>query len=315
MQFFRLREAVTDWLLSQQLGGSDLPPWQRALQLASPYLAFLDIAPLEEAVRIADELEPLARKIGHSIWVVLCLSGRARIEFGKAPDLAKLEAGFERVRKADQEASSAQLKVVSEVPLSLVDFFRGNWTSALSHARAASRPEPGSSIDGLGVGTLFRQLTYLGDRDGALAILDEKRALLPRSGRPNTTGSWSMLALVIEGLVMLGEDSQAGQLYPLACELIGTGAIALWPFLHFTQTIAAIAAAAARQWEATEEHFQIAQRHAESFPNVLEQAEIRRFRAMMLIDRAAPGDREKAQTLLRGALESYTEIGMPATSR
>jgi hypothetical protein len=32
---------------------------------------------------------------------------------------------------------------------------------------------------------------------------------------------------------------------------------------------------------------------------------------MMLIDRAAPGDREKAQTLLSEALKSYTQIGMP----
>ncbi len=32
---------------------------------------------------------------------------------------------------------------------------------------------------------------------------------------------------------------------------------------------------------------------------------------MMLLDRAGPGDPEKAQTLLREALESYTQIGMP----
>jgi hypothetical protein len=31
---------------------------------------------------------------------------------------------------------------------------------------------------------------------------------------------------------------------------------------------------------------------------------------MMLLDRTAPGDREKAQTLLRETLESYTRIGM-----
>jgi hypothetical protein len=76
-------------------------------------------------------------------------------------------------------------------------------------------------------------------------------------------------------------------------------------------TIAGIAAAAARRWETAEEHFQIAMQQAESFPYCLEQAEIRRFHAMMLLDRAAPGDREKAQTLLREALESYTHIGMP----
>ena len=110
---------------------------------------------------------------------------------------------------------------------------------------------------------------------------------------------------------MLGEHSQAGQLYPLACELAGTGAVVLFPISRFMHTVAGVAAAAARQWEAAEEHFQIALQQAESFPNVLEQAEIRRFRAMMLIDRAAPRDREKAQTLLREALETYTQIGMP----
>jgi hypothetical protein len=120
-----------------------------------------------------------------------------------------------------------------------------------------------------------------------------------------------MLALVIEGLVVLGEHSQAGQLYPPVRELIGTGPAVLWPIFRFTQTTAGIAAAAARQWDAAEEHYQIAMQQAESFPNRLEQTEIRRFHAMMLIDRAAPGDRERAQTLLREALDSYTQIGMP----
>ena len=157
-------------------------------------------------------------------------------------------------------------------------------------------------------------MAYAGDRDGALAILDEKRALMPRSGQPNAVGSWWMLALVIEGLVMLGEQSQAAQLYPLAGELVGTGVIALWAFSRFTQTIAGMAAAAARHWDAAEDHFQIAIQQAESFPDVLEQAEINRFHAMMLIDRAASGDRENAKTLLGKALETYTQIGMPRHS-
>jgi hypothetical protein len=68
---------------------------------------------------------------------------------------------------------------------------------------------------------LFRQLAYAGDRDGALAILDKRRrALLPRSGQPNALGSSWMLALVIEGLVMLGEQSQAAQLYLVVEEKI-----------------------------------------------------------------------------------------------
>jgi hypothetical protein len=50
---------------------------------------------------------------------------------------------------------------------------------------------------------------------------------------------------------------------------------------------------------------------AESLPHLLEQAEIRRFHSMMLLDRAAPEDRENARTLLGEALETYTQIGMP----
>jgi voltage-gated potassium channel Kch len=60
-----------------------------------------------------------------------------------------------------------------------------------------------------------------------------------------------------------------------------------------------------------EEHFQTAMQQAESFPNVLEQADIRRFHAMMLIDRAAHRDREKAYALLNDALNSYQRIKMP----
>jgi len=120
-----------------------------------------------------------------------------------------------------------------------------------------------------------------------------------------------MLALVIEGLTILGEHSQAGQLYPLARELIGTGAVVLWPIFRFTDTVAGIAASGARQWEAAEDHFKTATRHAESFPLHLEQAEIRRFHAMMLMSRAAPGDRREARSLLDEAREIYARIGMP----
>ena len=78
-----------------------------------------------------------------------------------------------------------------------------------------------------------------------------------------------------------------------------------------TQTIAGIAAAAGRQWKAAEDHFATRSNQAEALPYLLEQAEIRRFHAMMLMDRAVPGDRERARTLLREALDSYAYIGMP----
>jgi len=253
----------------------------------------------------------LAKKTGQSFPLALRRSVDAWAEFGNAPDLARLETSLQEVLKSEQTTQFAFWAVNSETQLSLVDFYRGNWPAALRHAQAACRWEPGSSSEGLGVGMLFRQMAYAGDHTGPIASLDLKRSWLPRLGQRNPRHSWSMLALVIEGFAMLAERSRAAELYPLARELISTGAVTVWPIYRLTQTIAGVAAAAASQWEAAEEHFQIAMQQAESIPNRLEETEIQRFRAMMLIDRAAPGDHEKAQTLLREALESYERIGMP----
>ena len=307
--FFRLREAAAD---GEKAGGSvGAPPWDRAVQLQVLCQALLLLGHVEEGTRIIDELEPHAAKIGQSYSIARCLITRAWVNFGEVPDLAKLDGVLQQLVKSDQRVSFVFWDVFSRMQLSLVDFLRGNWESSLFHAQESFRLEVESSILGSGVGTLFRQMAYAGDRAGALAILDEKREWLPRSGQPNTSGSWSMLALVIEGLVILGEHSQAGQLYSLTRELLDSGAVVLWPIFRFTQTLAGIAATAAHQWKAAEEHFQTALQQAESIPHVLEQAEIRRFHAMMLMDRAAKGDREKARGFLVEALETYTRIGMP----
>jgi tetratricopeptide (TPR) repeat protein len=304
--FLRLTETVAD---GEKSAGSEAAPWDRAIQLQVLYQTLLFLGRLQEAARIRDELEPFAAKIGQSYSIARCLITRAWLEFGQTPNLARLGTVIQQALNSDPKVPFWD--VFSEVQLSLIDYLRGNWASALSHAKASFRPEGESSFRGIGVGTLFRQMAYTGDRGGAFAILHEKHACLPRSGRPNTMGSWWMLALVIEGLFILGEKSEAEQLYPLVRELVNTEAVVLWPIFRFTQTVAGIAAAAASQWQAAEDHFQTASRQAESIPHRLEQAEIRRFHAMMLIDRAAPGDREKAQTLLREALESYQRIGMP----
>jgi hypothetical protein len=286
-------------------------PWDRAVQSQVLCQTLLTLGRMEEGTRILDELEPQATKIGQSYSIARCLITRACVEFGQAPDLSKLETVLQQLLKSDPKVSFVFWDVFSRMQLSLVDFFRGSWERALFHAQESFRLEVESSILGSGVGTLFRQMAYAGDRAGALAILDEKRGWLPSRGQPNTSGSWSMLALAIEGFVVLGENYRAGQLYPLAGELVDTGAVVLWPIFRFTHTIAGMAAAAACLWKAAEDHFQTALQQADSVPHRLEQAEIRRFHAMMLVDRARQGDREKARRLLSEARETYAHIGMP----
>jgi tetratricopeptide (TPR) repeat protein len=307
----RLVEGANDGFESVRSVGSAASPWQHATQLRILQQTLLCLGRVEEAVRIGDELEPMARKIGQSYSVALCLDTRAWIDFGKVPDLADLETGIQLFSKSARDTRFPLWKSLSVVQLSLLDFFRGNWASALSHAQACCRYERGNSMEGLGIGMLFRQMAYARDRDGALAVLDVNRGRLPRSSQQNTRGSWWMLMLVMEGLIILGEHAAAAQLYSLARELIGTGSVVLWPIPRLTHTVAGLGAAAAHDWAVAENHFRIALQQAESFPQELEKAEIRRFRAMMLLDRAAPSDREKALRLLGEALKTYSLVGMP----
>jgi tetratricopeptide (TPR) repeat protein len=305
-QFLRLRETVAD---GQEAADTEAPPWERTIEQQYLYQSLLFLGRLEDAARVRDELEPLAAKIGQSYSILRCRLTRAWLEFGEAPDLSKLETVLDQVLKSDPQAPLAFWDVFSEGQLCLVDFLSGNWKKALHHAQASFRLEAENFLRGAGVGTLFRQLAYDGDKAAASALLRDRRSWLPRSGEPNAMGSWWMLAEVIEGLVMLGEKSHAGQLYSLARELINTGAVVLWPIFRFTHTVAGMAASAAQDWEAAEDHFQTAMHQAEAMPHRLEQAEIRRFLSMMLMDRARPGDRKRAQRLLSEAIENYEEIG------
>ncbi len=135
---------------------------------------------------------------------------------------------------------------------------------------------------------------------------------LPRRGQANTLGSWALLLSVTEALAVSGRPERAARLYPLVLEAIEkTGSLIRNLEPRLLQTVAGIAAAAGRQWEKAEAHYQTALRQAHELPIVIEQPEVRRFYAQMLIERDAPGDRDKARQLLAEAIAMYRQIGMP----
>ena len=92
---------------------------------------------------------------------------------------------------------------------------------------------------------------------------------------------------------------------------IETGTV-VSPHSHrLLQTIAGIAAASGGQWEQAEHHYQTALSQAHEIPFRSEQPEVRRWYAQMLLDLNAPGERDKARTLLGEAVAMYEQIGMP----
>jgi len=80
---------------------------------------------------------------------------------------------------------------------------------------------------------------------------------------------------------------------------------------RLVEVIAGVSAAAGSDWDAAGEHFERALAEARRTHNQLEEADAFRFRAMMLIDRGADQDRQKAREDLETAQELYRLIGMP----
>ena len=88
------------------------------------------------------------------------------------------------------------------------------------------------------------------------------------------------------------------------------GRFSCWQ-LRLWQMVAGIAASCGQHWDAAQEHFETALTQAHDLPHKIAQPEVRRWYAQMLLDRDAPGDRDKARTLLGEAIGQYRTIGMP----
>jgi tetratricopeptide (TPR) repeat protein len=120
-----------------------------------------------------------------------------------------------------------------------------------------------------------------------------------------------MLLGFTEALYLAGEAEAAAALLPLITQALTMGHEWMAFDGRLIQTRAGIAAAAARRWEQAERHYHAALQLAEALSSRIEQADLRRLYARMLLDRDQPGDRERAQSLLSKATDAYRNIGMP----
>ena len=152
---------------------------------------------------------------------------------------------------------------------------------------------------------------YRGDEEGARAVLERRRRNLPVAGQKCGAGGWELLPAAVEALALLGERAEAFELYPVTLEAVAMGAVIKSYAKSLPETTAGIAAACGEQWGQAGQHFETALQQAQNLPHMLERPEVRRWYARMLLDRDAPGDRERAREFLTEAIPLYREIGMP----
>ncbi|MEE9284965.1 MAG: tetratricopeptide repeat protein, partial [Dehalococcoidia bacterium] len=307
--YLQPREAVDPGLRAIELLRSAGDLWNLANTLWNTAYALLSLGRYDEASKMLEEAEPLAERLGHLGALVAIRRGSGFAELILKGDIAR----YEEFARADLElCRSTDMPWVSNAYrfLGRAHFWGGQWEKALENFEEAARLEPPGMLSGADWAGLFLGKAYAGERDAALAMLDDRRRDLPRSGHANTMGAWMMLLATIEGLAVLGEQDEAAKLYPLALEVIDTGALTAWDFGP-PQTYAGMAAAASGRWDEAEEHYETALRQAHDLPAVIAQPEVRRWYARMLLDRDSPGDRDKARELLTEAITMYRHIGLP----
>ncbi|MEE8386213.1 MAG: tetratricopeptide repeat protein, partial [Dehalococcoidia bacterium] len=308
--YAQIREMLDTGLRATDLLRSARDPWGLANVLWVPQWALLLLGRLDEAAEIGEELDPRAARLGHLGALVAARRVIGMREFMITGDLTGMEKfatdDLELCRSADMPWIAS-----SHHYLGQAHFWSGRWEQALESFEEAVRLEPPGVYTGCDCAALFVGQAYAQNRNAALAMLKEKRDNLPVPGEANPRGAWEMLLAAVEGLAVLGERDEASELYFQAVEAIGTEAIISYYGFRLLQKTAGIAAACGGQWEKAEKHYETALRQAHELPHKIEQPEVRRWYARMLLDRGQPGDRDKARELLTEAIAMYRKIGMP----
>ena len=162
----------------------------------------------------------------------------------------------------------------------------------------------------MGWSAKFLGRAFAGDREACRALLAEIPAPLPEPGIFTNMGPTVMLYAVAIGCATVGFADDAAALYASVVER--AAAFAIGPFDNMIALrVAGVCAAAGRDWDVAEEHFERARRLADEWPNRLDQPNVLHSHARMLLDRGKPADRDHAHAMLAEALATYEALGMP----
>jgi tetratricopeptide (TPR) repeat protein len=263
-----------------------------------------------EAAELAKRVEPLAERLGHLGATFLVIADRIRTQGVMGGDLSAIESMASQAIDICERGGLPWL-YVGHMYLGLAAHWRGAWDQAEGHLRTAAEMEPPAAFAGQSASLLAVHLAHAGRAEEVLEIAEGLRGILPVDGRVNSIGAWNTLFTLTEALYEIGRKDEAASFYPLIAEALDKGFDWITFNCRLIRTRAGIAAAAAGRFDEAEQHYESALKVAESAPNRIETADILRFYARMLLDRADPGDREKANEQGARAINEYADIGMP----
>jgi serine/threonine protein kinase/tetratricopeptide (TPR) repeat protein len=276
-------------------------------EVFEPVVAALCLGRISELEPLLRDAIPRAERVGHrgAVWVYKSYHSLMLMALG---DLE----GAQRV-VVEAHTLGASISVgwgyMDHLILGIIAYYRGQLDEAVQSLRRGLAIEQVSYNSGEFSGALFLLLAAQEDPDAA-ATLTAARVHLPALGQPLSLGSCGCLALVLEGLAILGRREEAAELEAQAENVVAHGPVCVYG-QHLFRTSAGIAAAAARNWARAEEHYRTAIHQADSAPYRPAQPVARYWYAEMLLARGRESDRERARELLKDALQLCEAVGMP----
>jgi tetratricopeptide (TPR) repeat protein len=273
-------------------------------------LALVAVGRFSDAQLHLDGLEQYCERVGDPGALFATRRARGYMDLPMTGDVERFHA-FATADLAFLEALGSRFTANSHASLAYALFWQGRWHDALRHAERARELEIDDSWAGASSTALLLVQAYLGDRGAARTALERARPRLPIARCVNESGAWELLPAAVESFAVIGAHDEAAALYGQATEAAESTAVIRYISKSLPHTTAGIAAACGGEWERAEQHFDAALRQAHELPHRIEQPEVRRWLAWMLLERNRDGDRDRARSLLDEAARAYSGLGMP----
>ncbi|MBT8048274.1 MAG: AAA family ATPase [Gammaproteobacteria bacterium] len=281
-------------------------PWDLSNALSAAFLGYLNNGRFDDVESNYQETIDLARKYGN-----FGAEMHAKITYGQVQCYrGELEEGRDRIKDRADWSRSVDFawKTVIIGMQGLAEFWTGHWDRARQIAEEISAEPIEGTMAGWEAAFKMLLLAYEGDPE-VDDLIEELKPRICVAGQENQLGSWCAGMALLETTAVLGRREQCASLHACAVQLDQAGTHVVVN-LGLARKFAGIAAAAGGDWALAEKHFDTAEEKAEKMGNVLELAELLRWRAQMLLWRDEAGDRERARETLTQAHSAYREIGM-----
>ena len=261
-----------------------------------------------EADTVSGELQPIA-KLQDNFGPLLCSELFTSIRYHALGDLPNaLNSGnlaIEYCKLSGFPWANAMIGIRSVNKL-----LAGDFTGAREDFETANlNPLPNGMFAGVDISFYLAGKAFIGDSDTYIAYQQVKEKL-PSAKEPLTAGKISLVLGCIEALATISENTEAGKLYPLVNNIIKENNALLGFSFGLFERYAGIAAAAGKDWEQANIHFDKALSQARTLPHRIEEPRIYYWQARMLLNRNDSGDKEKAEQLFSSSRELSKLLNM-----